>query len=302
MSNETKKSKVYFYQIVPQVDKNKIKDTNKFFSEVFKFKKTIHKKIKFSEGDISISNIESKHTDRYCLGTFIYNQKNNVPPKYDGTSTEAVELKPNQGLGYDSSFIFDSKTNIIALESKKPGVSLGSVINFIHENYDVPEFDFSIIIIPTEYQKFLNSPNYYRIEYDIAKPTNSTGQKGTDKSSLTSTIDVMDDINALKGSIVYSVGLSKKRSLNLTQIRQFVQGLLRLNNKEEFVTTLKITGDDIDSEQKEVFDLVSNRLIEDLEVPKRRVIGKFFTKEKYRQIEALYLKHQPLLIKQYKLK
>jgi hypothetical protein len=301
MSNDTKKSKVYFYQILPKVEKKELNKANKTFSEVFKFKKTSFKKIEFSDGDVSISNVERKHSDRYCLGTFIYNQKNNVPPKYDGSTTEAIELKPDQGLGYDSSFIFDSKTNIIALESKKPGVSLGSISQFIHENYDVPEFDFLMIIIPSEYEKFLSSSNYYRIEYDIAKPTNSTGLKNKSETSLGKTIDAMDDINALKGSIVYSVGKSKKSSLNLTQIRQFVQGLLKINKNEEIVTTLKITGDDYETDKKKVFDLVSNRLIEEIEVPKRRVIGKFFTKEKYRQIEALYLKYQPQLFKLYKL-
>lgn len=298
---KTKKTKVYFYQIIPLVEKTNQKEAEKLFSEVFKFKKNTFKKIPFSDGDVSISKIERKHLERYCLGTFIYNQKNNVPPKFDGENTAPLDLEINQGLGYDCSFIFDSKTNILALESKKPGVGLTAIIDFIHENFDVPNFDFAMVIIPSEYQSFLNSPNYYRIEYDIAKPTNSTGIRGNANSSLGSTIDAMDDINALKGSIVYSVGYNKKRSLDLKQIRLFVQSLLKLNSKEDFVTTLKVTGSDIDSDRSRTFDLVSNRLIEEIEVEKRRILGKFFTKEKYRQIEALYLKHQPLLIKQYKI-
>jgi hypothetical protein len=297
----TKKTKVYFYQIVPLVEKKQYKNTIKLFSEVFKFKNAPFKYISFSDGEISISNIQRKHSDRYCLGTFIYNQKNNVPPKFDGINTEPLDLNEKQGLGYDCSFIFDSKTNIIAIESKKPGVSLSAIIEFMHENNDIPSFDFAMVIIPSEYQKFLNSPNYYRIEYDIAKPTNSTGLKGTKNSSLGKTIDAMEDINAVKGSIVYSVGMNKKMSLNIKEIRLFVQSLLKLNNHEDFVKTLKITGSDIDTDKSKIFDLVSNRLVEDIEVEKRRIIGKFFTKEKYRQIEALYLKHQPLLIKQYKI-
>lgn len=297
----TKKTKVYFFQIVPLVEKKQQEKTNKLFSEVFKFKNTNYKNIPFSDGEISISNIEKKHSDRYCLGTFIYNQKNNVPPKFDGVNTEALDLNDKQGLGYDCSFIFDSKTNIIAIESKKPGVSLSAIMEFMHENNEIPSFDFAMVIIPSEYQKFLNSPNYYKIEYDIAKPTNSTGLKGNQNSSLGKTIDVMEDINAVKGSIVYSVGTSKKKTLNIREIRLFVQSLLKLNSKEDFVSTLKITGSDIDTDKSKIFDLVSNRLVEEIEVEKRRIIGKFFTKEKYRQIEALYLIHQPLLIKQYKI-
>lgn len=296
-----KKTKVYFYQIVPSIEQKDRNETNKLFSEVFKFKKKSFDKIEFSDGDISISNITSKHSDRYCLGTFIYNQKSNVPPKYDGVNTEPLELNEKQGLGYDCSFIFDSKTNIIALESKRPGVSLHALSEFIHNNYDVPEFDFAMVIIPSEYQKFLDSPSYYRIEYNIAKPTNSTGLKGNSNSSLDSTVDVMDDINALNGSIIYSVGNSKSKTLSITKIRLFVQGILKLNKKEEFVKTLKITGTDIDSDKPRVFDLVTNRLIENIEIEKQRINTRFFIKEKYRQIEALYLKHQPLLIKQYKI-
>lgn len=297
----TKKTNVYFYQIVPLVEQKQKAITNKLFSEVFKFKKKSFDNIDFSDGEISISNVKSMHSDRYCLGTFIYNQKSNVPPKFDGINTEPLDLNDNQGLGYDCSFIFDSKTNIIALESKRPGVNLNALTEFIHNNYDVPQFDFSMVIIPSEYQKFLDSPSYYRIEYDIARPTNSTGLKGNSSSSLDSTVDAMEDINALNGSIVYSVGNYKTRSLNLTQIRLFVQGLLKLNKKEDFVTTLKVTGTDLDSDKSKVFDLVSNRLVENIEIEKQRINSKFFIKEKYRQIEALYLKHQPLLIKQYKI-
>lgn len=298
----TKKTNVYFYQIIPIVEQKQRKLTNKLFSEVFKFKNKTHDKIDFSDGEILISNIKSIHSDRYCLGTFIYNQKNNVPPKYDGVNTEPLDLNDKQGLGYDCSFIFDSKTNIIAIESKRPGVNLSALTEFIHNNYDVPTFDFAMVIIPSEYQKFLDSPNYYRIEYDIAKPTNSTGLKGNSSSSLDSTIDAMEDINALKGSIVYSVGNNKSKSLNISQIRLFVQSLLKLNKKEDFVTTLKISGTDIDSDKPKVFDLVTNRLIENIEIEKQRINSKFFIKEKYTQIEALYLKHQPLLLKQYKIK
>lgn len=296
-----KKTNVYFYQIVALVEQKQKEKTNKLFSEVFKFKKKSFDKIDFSDGEILISNIKSLHADRYCLGTFIYNQKSNVPPKFDGINTEPLDLNANQGLGYDCSFIFDSKTNIIAIESKRPGVNLNALTEFIHNNYDVPQFDFSMVIIPSEYQKFLDSPSYYRIEYDIARPTNSTGLKGNSSSSLDSTVDAMDDINALKGSIVYSVGNYKTRSLNLREIRLFVQSLLKLNKKEDFVTTLKITGTDIDSDKSKVFDLVANRLIENIEIEKQRINSKFFIKEKYRQLEAIYLRHQPLLFKQYKI-
>lgn len=296
-----KKTNVYFYQIVALVEQKQKEKTNKLFSEVFKFKKKSFDKIDFSDGEILISNIKSIHSDRYCLGTFIYNQKSNVPPKFDGINTEPLDLNANQGLGYDCSFIFDSKTNIIAIESKRPGVNLNALTEFIHNNYDVPQFDFSMVIIPSEYQKFLDSPSYYRIEYDIARPTNSTGLKGNSSSSLDSTVDAMDDINALKGSIVYSVGNYKTRSLNLREIRLFVQSLLNLNKKEDFVTTLKITGTDIDSDKSKVFDLVANRLIENIEIEKQRINSKFFIKEKYRQLEAIYLRHQPLLFKQYKI-
>jgi hypothetical protein len=301
MGNNTKKSKLYFYQIVPLVEKKSLNEYNKLFSEAFKFKNDAYSTIPYSDGDISISKIERKHSNRYCLGTFIYNQKNNVPPKYDGINTKPLDLNLKEGLGYDCSFIFDSKTNIIALESKKPGVSLGAIIDFIDQNYDLPSFDFSMVIIPSEYENFLKSTEYYKIEYDIAKPTNSTGLKSDENSSLGNTIGVMEDLNALKGSIIYSVGRSRKRSLNLIQIRQFVQSLLRLNKREDFVKKLKITGTDNDSGGSKEFDLITNRLVEDIEVPKARVITKFFTKEKYRQIEALYLKHQPILIKLFKI-
>ena len=123
-------------------------------------------------------------------------------------------------------------------------------------------------------------------------------------TSLGKTIDAFDDINAVTGTIVFSTGRNKKRSLDISSIRLFVQDLLKFNKNEEFLKTLKVTGVDIDDSQNhsKIFDLVSNRLVEEISVERKRVLGKFFTAEKYKQIEGLYLKHQPVLLKQYKIK
>ena len=103
---------------------------------------------------------------------------------------------------------------------------------------------------------------------------------------------------------MYSTGRSKKKSLDIGAIRLFVQDLLKINKKEEFLKTLRITGVDIDNsdDKTKIFDLVSNRLVEEITVERKRALGRFFTAEKYRQIEGLYLKHQPLLLKQYKIR
>lgn len=305
MSSKEKKTKVYFYQIVPEVEGKIKKDAINSISEIFLFKKSIYLEIKKLDGDISISTIQRIHSDRYCLGTLIFNQTNNVPPKYDGKNTEKIDLKKGEGLGHDSCFIFDSKTNIIAFESKMPGVNLGNLEALIKENYkDAPRFTFSMIIIPNEYQKFLNSTSYSRLEYSVARPTNTTNLPSVDNTSLGKTIDAFDDINAVTGTIVFSTGRNKKRSLNISSIRLFVQDLLKLNKNEGFLKTLKVTGVDIDDSQNhsKIFDLVSNRLVEEISVERKRVLGKFFTAEKYKQIEGLYLKHQPVLLKQYKIK
>lgn len=54
MTNTTKKSKVYFYQIVPLVEKRQVDKTNKLFSAAFKFKNLSYKTIPFSDGEATI--------------------------------------------------------------------------------------------------------------------------------------------------------------------------------------------------------------------------------------------------------
>ena len=51
-----KKTKVYFYQIIPNVEQKQRANANKLFSEVFKFKKKSFDKTDFSDGEILISN------------------------------------------------------------------------------------------------------------------------------------------------------------------------------------------------------------------------------------------------------
>ena len=86
---------------------------------------------------------------------------------------------------------------------------------------------------------------------------------------------------------------------HLAQASEVVKTCKAMN--ADFVKTLKVTGTDLDSDKSKVFDLVSNRLVENIEIEKQRINNKFFIKEKYRQLEALYLRHQPLLLKQYKI-
>lgn len=192
-------------------------------------------------------------------------------------------------MGYDSSFIFDKKTRILGLESKKPGTSPNSVLKFFVKNFELPHVTLKDVILPDEFTKFLNSNEYTRLEMDLAIPNNDMGILKPKEKNAEKLLELMQDLKGMNAKIVISNGRSKKNKLSLSKVRQLAQWFYKDKKGEDITQNLRITGLDVDSNKYHIFDLISNRLISQLTVNKTRTIGNFQIKSKYDQLEGDFL-------------
>lgn len=299
--SEIKYTNVYYYQLFPTVENLNPEEKDIFFKNCDKnifAKKESFVRIQHSDGYVNIFNLEERH-NRYILGTFVYNQTTNIPPSFNDIENKPSKLKIGKfdGLGFDSSFIYDRKTRIIGLESKKPGTSQKSVEDFIMKNFDLQNCHFKFVVLPNEYSKFLNSNKYTRLEIDLAIPNNDMGILKPSEKNASNILELMQDLKGTSAKIIISNGRSRKKTLSLENVRQLAQWLYKTDKKETLVQNLRITGVDVDSENNHIFDLISNRLITKINIEKTRTIGSFQIKIKYDQLEGDFLAHREELEK-----
>lgn len=290
---------VYYYQIAPAVENLKQEEKDEILKESDKeifnrkegFEQVLH-----SDGHINIHHIKENY-GRYILGTFVYNQTSNIPPSYDSQNNKPSELKIGNydGLGYDSSFIYDRRTRILGLESKKPGTSPSSVIDFFEKNFQMPDVTLKDVVLPDEYTKFLNSSDYTKLELDLAIPDNDMGILKPEEKSAKRLLKVMQDLKGMNAKITISNGRSRKNKLSLKDVRQITQWFYKSEKGEDVAKNMRVTGIDVDSNKTHIFDLVSNRLITKLTISKFRTIGNFQIKQKYKQLEGDFLHYREQL-------
>lgn len=299
--SDLKTTNVYYYQLFLNDESLKIEEKEKFLKicdkNILK-KKDSYIKIEHSDGYVNLYDFEERHK-RYVLGTFVYNQTTNIPPSFNEVENKPTELKIGKfdGLGFDSSFIYDRKTRIIGLESKKPGTSQKSVEDFLTKNFEIPDCHFKFVVLPDEYTKFLNSNDYSRLEIDLAIPNNDMGILKPSEKNANNLLQLMQDLKGSSAKLIISNGRSKKKSLSLENVRQLAQWFYKNEKKDNLVQNLRITGVDIDTENNHIFDLISNRLITKLNITKTRTIGNFQIKSKYDQLEGDFLANREELEK-----
>lgn len=297
--SDTKTTNVYYHQLLPIVDDLEDEIKRKIYQqcdkEIFTVKES-YIKIDHSDGNINLYDRQERH-NRYIFGTFVYNQTTNIPPVYNEAENKPTQLKIGafDGLGFDSSFIYDKKTRILGLESKKPGTSLKSVSDFIKKNFNILDLDFKTVVLPDEYKKFLISNDYKRIEIDLAIPNNDMGiLKPSEKSAL-NLLELMQALNGSSTKIIVSNGRSRKKTLSEKAVRQLAQWF-KINEKGvEIAKSFRVTGSDADTDNNHIFDLISNRLITNLTVNKTRTIGNFQIKSKYDQLKGDFLRYREQL-------
>ena len=237
-----------------------------------------------------------KYKNDYIFGTFAFTQTENIPPKQNKASkiTENLELEEDDGLGYQTSFIFDKQTNIIAIVNRRPGVNVTSIENFLRLNFDLPVFRFERITYKSSLDNFLRTTSFRKLKVKIANPTEITPLLDNKGLAVTEFSKLIKEFGANK--ISFEVTTSVKESLPINPVRNMVNNLLRVTTGN--IQSLEVVGNDEDVEEK-VFDFISNRISDSITVEITRH-GEFRTKEVYQQLELKYQLHLQLFREVYK--
>jgi len=290
---KTKITKVYYYQISPKNElsiSDKEAFLKKFDESFFNDKEKVFKKVAQSEGSVNLFDVHiDKTQNRYVMGTFVYNQNSNVPPIYDDKTKKPAKIKIGEyeGLGYDSSFLYDKTTRILALENKMPGTTPKSVMDFCYKNFDIEPVKLRDVVLPDEYKNFMNATDYTRIDLDLAIPDNHVGVLKPEEETADNLLSVMQELEGMNTRFSISNGRkNKKKKLSLEGVRQLAQWFYKNNKENGVANKIQITGYDVDSGSNRVFDLISKRLITTLEITKHRTIGNFQILSKYAQLKA----------------
>lgn len=228
-----------------------------------------------------------KYKNDFIFGTFAFTQIENIPPKQHKKSkaTENLNLDDEDGLGFSTSFIFDKKTNIIAIVSRRPGVNTTSIESFLKLNFDLPPFKFERITYKSSLENFLKTSSYRKLKIKIANPTEITPLLDNKGFAVTELSKLIKEFGANK--ILFEVTSTANESLPIGPVRNVVNNLLRVTTGN--IETMEVIGNDDDIEEK-VFNFISNRITDSINVEITRH-GDFRTKEVYQQLELKFQLH-----------
>ncbi len=286
---------IYFYKVEPRFDNSEYHNTQELLKNAFSFPNDIEYNSVHQKGG-TVDLFGNRQTnDNIVFGTFTFIQTENIPPKQNliTKATEDLDLTDEEGLGYQTSFLFDKNTNIIVIVNRRPGVNISSVVKFVQNNFDLPVFRLSQVIKPSALTSFLNAPNYKKLKVKIANPSDISSLIDANNSSLKEILDANETLNS--GEVSFEFKADKDESLTNTAVRNIVRFLQRNNETE--LKELKVWGDDGDN-PNHLYDFITDRLKDFITVEVQR-LGNFRIAEVYRQLREKYDEHRHMLIEVY---
>lgn len=152
----------------------------------------------------------------------------NLPSKTgQDIEPDDLSLSEDEGLGYNTAFIYYEEKGILVLQSNNNGVGYSRfrdyINNILHRNNDVCGFYINPIIISDDNaEKVLNeqvSPSFKSISFTIDNPENFDFVDSSEQASiLKDIVKGGQDSNALKVIVTLSSGREKDRFLNTAKV------------------------------------------------------------------------------------
>lgn len=297
-----KRISLRFFQLVPTVEETekdaRIKQLNAI-STLFNAVPGTLRPASFSESRVYLyGNVVRRNG--VVLGTFLRNQVSNIPPSYDETEAllQSLPFTDNQGLAYQTSFLYDPDNRILMLEVNKNGVGISTFCGYINQNFPTISIQPALVIDPQKLQDFYNMTTISKLSVKIAKLENGSIFNNRGKSSLGQIIRSADNTNT--DTLEYALSARGGKSLNRGKISGLIRSLMRYDDDRE-VQKLLVVGKEDDEAPREAIDLIDQKLQDSITVQRVRLISNFPVEEHYTKLEKVYAAHRPSL-KIYKIK
>lgn len=236
-----------------------------------------------------------------CIfGTLVKNQMSEIPPRFN-TKTGIInelDLTEWEGLAYATCFLYDPSMNMLMIEAIPHGVTAHALCGFLMKNVDMPSIEPLIVINPVDMQRFMSMNVITDFQVKVAKIENGS-IFSTPNQSVSKVMVSADDTNALV--LDYSLHAKKKKqSLSLHVIKQMVQGFIGYKDTEE-VQILKVTGSESEDDPSTMIDFIKQRMRDEIEVERHRLIGSFSISERFDLMDEVYARHRRNLLTSYKI-
>lgn len=248
----------------------------------------------------STVNVYEKIEQRglYFLGTLIRNQIYDVPPKYDEQKLELSRLpvEVGQGLGYQTSFLFDPRYQIVMIESTNNCVGISTFCALLKKNFNL-SVDPRLVIDPAKMSAFNKMGVITKFKVKIASLQHGDLLRTHKRSAVGQIIHSADDTNT--DTLEYTLSVGKRKSaLN----RERIRGLVRVFSKydEEEIKTLIVTGKETDESDSNTIDFIQQKLRERITVDRPRINTTFNVDLHYTKLIEAYDRHPDLSV--YKVK
>lgn len=282
--SKTKTLNVYYYKVTPKVmEADYISAQNELTSAFLFPSDKKYENILQTHGEVGLFGDRVVRRN-LIFGTFAFTQTENIPPKQNKLSknTKELELGDDDGLGYQTSFVFDRLTNIIGIVNRRPGVAKNSIEKFVKHNFDTPNFSLEMVATKSSMENFLRTGSYKKMSIKISNPTQIESLLDSKNETIVSLRNIVNRFES--GKINFEVTANTNESLSLGAVRDTVNFFKR--NLFSNVDSLTVTGND-DSIEEKTFNFISNRIQDKITVEIGRH-GNFRTREVYEQLEIKF--------------
>lgn len=188
--------------------------------------------------DLQTTQIDGKN---YVSGDIERIYMDNLPSKTgNDIEPDDLSLDEDEGLGYNTAFVYYEDKNILALQSNVNGVGYSRFRDYInsvlHKKGDASGFYINPIIVSDDNaEKVLNnqlSPSFKSISFSIDNPDNFNFVPSDEQASIIKDlVKGARSSNALKMTVTLSAGREKERFLDKNKLLSVIRDALG-NNKE----------------------------------------------------------------------
>jgi hypothetical protein len=207
--------------------------------------------------DVSAWLLELDDRNGKLEGNFVRGRRDYLPKKGKrGEETKALKLDDDDEVTDESAFIFDSASNVIALQRNRSGLSRKGIQAYLAGHRSITEsILFAPLVKEEAIKKLANMSVTKKLVMRIAKPEDARRYVNEGKST-NEAIGILNRLNAPSLRIEASVGRTDGK---LAQTMAFVKELLSLGEKDEIdVHTMQVSGE-IDDEPTFV-DLIEDKI------------------------------------------
>ncbi|WP_018132706.1 DUF6731 family protein [Effusibacillus pohliae] len=195
------------------------------------------------------------------LGTIVKIRMNQIPRKASLSGVvEDFDLKDDEGVGEEVSFLYDPapKIRALVLQYNHYGVRAGSFREYVSHFMENAIFDLYPILTTDALVRMSKKKIIKKIEVQFAAPKNSNIFADAD----TNTKSLIDILHSMAGGKIYmevSADKGKDESLSFKPIQRIIQTML--GHREE-VQILKLHGKETENESTKPIDLLHDRMVE----------------------------------------